>query len=125
MTVVHLLTQDVILRLCKFRDKDSRSLSFDQALKALRKNASGTDRLKDVETRIKEYRRLTMNLGAHRDASVAHLSKQGSAHLKPPLQMFEAVRLAVDIVDDLSGERNPYQILNVNLRHEVLGENAA
>lgn len=124
MKVVHLLTQDVILRLCKFRDKNSRNLSFDQALKALRKKAPPTRPLTGIENRIKEYRQLTMNLDAHRDANVAHLSKRGPAHLKPPVQMFEAVRLAVAIVDDLSGARNQYGILDVDLRHEVLGEDS-
>lgn len=41
---IHLLAQnDIILRLCKFRDTDPRSVSFDQVLKARRRSMGQED----------------------------------------------------------------------------------
>jgi hypothetical protein len=53
MKFVQLLTNDIILRLCKFRDDNSMSLSFDQVNKALRKRAAKKERLDGIETRSK------------------------------------------------------------------------
>lgn len=55
MKFAQLLTNDIILRLCKFRDDNSMSLSFDQVNKVLRKRAAKKDRLDGIENNIKEY----------------------------------------------------------------------
>jgi hypothetical protein len=125
MKFVQLLGNDIILGLCKFRDKDSRSLSFDQVFKELRKRAASKGYVKDIETKMAEYRRLTLNLQSHRDTYIAHLSKRDHAHLNPPTEMLATIRMAVQITDALVGSRNSYKVLDVDLRAEVLGENAA
>jgi hypothetical protein len=119
---VQLLTNDIILRLCKFRDDNSMSLSFDQVNKVLRKRAAKKERLDSIESKIKEYRRLTHNMENHRNAYIAHLSKRDRNHLKTPLEMFEAIKLALQITDQLCGGENSYRVLNVDLRGMMFGD---
>ena len=121
---VHLVTNELTLRLCKFRDKDSRNLSFEQVFKTLKKKHIAVDQLNILEKQIKKYRQLTISLEAHRDAHVAHLAKRGTGHLKAPLEVLDAVRLAVEIVDIILGTRNEYRVLDVDLRRAVLDTDA-
>ena len=121
---VHLVTNELTLRLCKFRDKDSRNLSFEQVFKTLKKKHTVLDQLNSLEKQIKKYRQLTISLEAHRDTHVAHLAKRGTGHLKAPLEIFDAVRLAVEIVDIISGTCNEYRLLDVDLRRAVLSADA-
>ena len=51
--MAQLLTNDIILRLCKFRDDDSRSLSFDRVYKALRKREAKKEQVEGLEPIIK------------------------------------------------------------------------
>src|SRR5215510_792011 len=51
-----LFFDDIILRLCKFRDSDSRSLSFEQVAKELRKHSATKDRIEGFEPLMKEYK---------------------------------------------------------------------
>jgi hypothetical protein len=122
---VQLLVNDIILRLCKFRETDARSLSFDQVFKELRKRAASKDRVTGLETELKEYRRRTINLENHRDTYIAHLSKRDHTHLDPPVEILDTIRLAVRISDILAGSRNAYKVLNIDLRAEALGEAVA
>jgi hypothetical protein len=115
-----LLISDIILRLCKFRDDDSRSLSFEQVVKNLRKRSVTKNRVEDIEPLIKEYKTITQNIENHRNTYIAHLAKRDRTHLKPPSEIYEAIRLAVNITDKLSGDQNAYSIEGTDLRKAVL-----
>ena len=97
-----LLQGDIILRLCKFRDNDSRSLSFEQVVKDLRTRPATKDRVDGLEPLIKKYRAITQNIENHRDTYIAHCSKRDRTHLKPQIEIYEVIRLAVQITDLLS-----------------------
>src|SRR6266851_9422648 len=112
---VQLLINDITLRLCKFRDDDTRSLSFDQVYKVLRKRSASADRVTGLEQEIARYRQLTKNLESHRDAHIAHLSKRGRWHLKPLVEIHDSIRMAVTITDKLSAGPNTYKLLDIDL----------
>ena len=116
---VQLLINDITLRLCKFRDDDTRSLSFDQVYKVLRKRSASADRVTGLDQEIARYRQLTKNLENHRDAHIAHLSKRGGGHLKPLIEICDSIRMAVTITDKLSGGPNTYNLLDIDLRAEL------
>ena len=122
--IAQLLANDIILRLCKFRNDDSRSLSFVQVLKALRKREATQNRVDGLENMIKDYRRITRNLESHRDAYIAHLSKQDRSHLKPTVEVVTAIGLALEITDRLCGEKNSYRVFDLDLRQGSFGETA-
>ena len=119
MKFIQLLADDIILRLCKFRDDNSMSLSFVQVVKALRKRVAKRGRVDGIETQIKEYKRLTHNLENHRNAYIAHLSKRDRNHLRPTLEIVKAILLALDITDKLSGDENSYRLFDIDLRRAV------
>jgi len=124
MKFIQLLMNDIILRLCKFRDESSMSLSFIQVLKALRKRATTKQRVEDVEPEIKTYNQLTSNLDNHRNTYIAHLSKRDRAHLKPTVELSDAILLALQITDKLCGGRNSYKVHDIDLRQAVFGQAA-
>jgi len=118
---IHLLYNDIIIRLCKFRDKDNRSWSFNQAHKKLRKRSTSNISANDLADKIQSYRKATVNIDNHRNIYIAHRSKRDREHLKPP-DLLSLIRMAVGIVDDLSEPRPSYRLLDIDLRVEVLGE---
>ena len=120
LKILQLLTNDIIVRLCKLRDLDSRSLGFPEALKALRMKPIRTEDADKLAERLSEYERLTANLNELRNARVAHLAKRGMSQVELPVEMYDAVKLAVEITDELLGERCVYKIANLDLRAEVL-----
>lgn len=122
--ILSLVQNDIILRLCKFRDTDSRSVSFDQVLKARRKSM-GQEDITRIKHRIDKYRKLTRNLDEHRNAYIAHIAKRDRTHLRPPAEIKEVVRTAVEISDMLAGERTGYKLHDVDLRAEVLDEKSS
>lgn len=124
MKFVGLLTNDVILRLCKFRDDDSRSLSFKQVFKDLRKRSATSARAENLESMIKRYKSVTQNIENHRNTYIAHLSKRDRTHLKPPIEIIEAIHLSIEITDALSDSQNSYIIEGIDLRKTILGNRA-
>lgn len=120
--IAQLLTDDIILRLCKFRDDDSRSLGFEQVYKSLRKREAKKNRVDGLQDLIKEYRSLTKNLESHRDAYIAHLSKRDRDHLKPTVELANAIGLALIITDRLCGVKNSYEVLDLDLREDQFGD---
>jgi hypothetical protein len=122
---IQLLTNDIILRLCKFRDESSMSLSFIQVLKALRKRATTKSRVENIEADIKKYNSLTSNLESHRNAYIAHLSKRDRTHLRPPVELFDCIALAIEVTDKLCGCKNSYELLDIDLRRALFGETTA
>lgn len=114
-----LLIASLILRLCKLRDTDTRSLSFDQTIKSLRKRAASASRVVGLEPQVKQYRKLTENLEKHRDIRIAHLAKTGRGRLKPIVEIGDAVRLAVKIVDIISGFPVGYSAFGIDLRTDL------
>lgn len=115
-----LLSNDIILRLCKFRDNDSRSLSFEQVWKILRKRASTKERAASLESKIKDFKVQTQNLENHRDAYIAHLSKRDHTHLKPTTEILDTILLALQIIDGLCGEETSYKVLDVDVRKDAV-----
>ena len=116
---VRLLHDDIILRLCKLADDDSRSWSFIQAFKKLRKRSMHTLVESEVERRIKEFRDRVRPMREHRDSYIAHHSKRDRGHLKPP-ELLLAIRLAVEITDMLAEKQVSYGILAIDLREDIL-----
>ena len=114
-----LLIDDIILSLCKFREDDTRNVSFEQALKAWRKRAESAAYVDGVVDEIKSYRQITKNLDGHRQARIAHLAKRGGAHLKPTTEMRDAIVLALKIVDTFSGVATSYHVLDVDVRADL------
>lgn len=121
---MQLLHNDIILRLCKFRDKDSRSISFEQVKKKLEKKTENKNRYPHLDKMIKKYRELTINLENHRNSYIAHLSKSDKVHLKPTTEILTAIKMAVKIADDLVGAKNNFRVENIDLRVEILGDSA-
>jgi len=116
-----LLQDDVVLRLCKFADDDTRSWSFDQAHKRIRKRY-GTEATTTRFLALRErYREVLRPVEAHRNAYVAHRAKRDRLHLKP-IGFRDAARLAVEIVDVLAGEQCSYMLSDIDLRQELLGD---
>lgn len=116
MKLIRLLADDIILRLNKLRDKRRDCLGFSQVARALER---------DINAKLAQFETITENLNAHRNTYIAHQSKGSREHLSPPVEMLEAIRLAVEIGDDLSGDRNQYKMLETDLRAEVLGGQTA
>ena len=116
--MVQLLTNDIILRLCKFRDKDSRSFSFDQLLKDVKKSGN-QERLKKLTEKIKKFREQTKNIQRHRQFYVAHLSKQSRQDLRPITELRPVIKLAVEITDDFCEDTNQYEVGGINLRESL------
>jgi len=111
-----LLNRDIILRLCKLRDDDSRNLSFQQVWKSERKRSTRLAALDGVEVQIRRFGKLTQNLERHRSNYVAHLAKHAPDDLSPAFEITEATLLALTIVDRLLGERCEYTIEGIDLR---------
>ena len=114
-----LLVSSLILRLCKLRDTDTRSISFDQVVKVLQKRAATAGRVVGVAAALKKFRRLTENLEKHRDNYIAHLAKTGRSRLKPATEIRDAVRESARIVDILSGQKVSCEAFGVDLRTEL------
>jgi hypothetical protein len=109
MWVAHILLQDVILRLCKFDDDDSRSWSFEQAAKKLRKHKATEKRAEGYEELLKAYRKEIGHLTEqHRNNYIAHLTKTPSGKDKKPKPMTEAITQALAFIDNLAGKRTEY-----------------
>ena len=125
LKVISLLSNDVILRLGKFRDDDNRSWSFTQAAKALRKKSSTSRLAAAAEPIIEEFLQCTKRLEDYRNLSVAHIAKRGAGHLQPLTDLYRIVGIAVRVVDELSGGKQLYTAFEINLREQVLGEAAA
>jgi hypothetical protein len=125
LKILELLTNDIVVRLCKLRDPDAKSMGFPEALKALGTKPTRHQEAARLAERLAEYVRLTSNLNELRNARVAHLAKRGTVRVEPLVEMYDAVKLAVEITDGLLGERCVYQIANLDLRAEVLGHDAA
>lgn len=118
---IKLLHDDIILRLCKFADGDSRSWSFDQAHRKLCKRSNHQINESELKRRIKEFRDLVRPLREHRDAYIAHHSKRDRTHLKPP-ELRPVVRLAVEISDMLAAQDVKYEMSGIDLRADILGQ---
>lgn len=116
---IKLLHNDIILRLCKLADEDSRSWSFDQARRKLRKRCNHKFQDSKYESQIKDFRKLVRPIREHRDTYIAHHSKRDRTHLKPP-ELLPAIRLAVEISDSLAAENVGYRISNIDLRADIL-----
>ena len=102
----HVLLQDVILRLCKFDDDDTRSWSFDQVAKKLRKRKETEKRVAGFDDLLKAFRKAIAHLTQqHRDSYIAHLAKTPPGKDKQPMPITVAVNQALQIIDKLSGKR--------------------
>lgn len=117
---IRLLHDDVVLRLSKLAEDDSRSWSFSQALKKLRKHSAHTFVEATINNQIRKFRDLIRPIRDHRDSYIAHHSKRHRAHLKPP-ELLPAIRLAVEITDALAEHEVTYRLGDIDLRKDILG----
>jgi hypothetical protein len=119
--LMRLLQDDIALRLCKFTDDDTRSWSFEQAHKKIRKRHGNEDTTKQYLALRDQYRDAMRPIEEHRNSYIAHRSKRDRSHLKL-LDFREATRLAVEIVDVFAGQRCSYLLNNIDLRREILAD---
>ncbi len=125
MKVVSLLTDDIILRLCKLRDNDGRTLSFNQLSRHCSQGIADRARERDIRAKIRRFRGLTENLENHRNSYIAHLSSEPRSHLSPTTEIYDALREALEIWDILKGEVVSYKIVDLDLRIEIFKSEAA
>ncbi len=120
-----LLINDVVMRLCKFRDDDNRNWGFREVEKYMLKRSQLIDRATQAREPIKRFLASTRNLEAYRSQAIAHLAKQGASGIKFSTDLRNAVGLAVAVVDALSGKTLQYSLLTVDLRHTILSSSDA
>jgi hypothetical protein len=118
---VQLLLNDIVLRLVKYRDDDNRNWSFREVAKYLSKRKAYAARATEASAAIAKFVQRTKRLEDFRNRAIAHLTKQGPVGVSLPPDVTDAIRLALDIVDTLSGERNQYTLGAISLREVVLG----
>lgn len=104
MTYISLLTQDIVLRLCKLDDKPKESWSFERVAKNLGKWEA-------TKAKVKKYQEEISNLKEHhRNAFMAHLPRVRPENFKPAFNIADAIQQALAIYDQLSGERSTFMI---------------
>jgi hypothetical protein len=119
LKILRLLSDDLVLRLCKLRDRDKRSLNFQNVLGRASRRL-GPQQVQVIRDRISAYVRAVGNLNELRNKHIAHREPGYAWFLKPPTDMRRAIQLVVEITDDLSGERWEYHVAGLDLRAEVL-----
>ena len=107
--IAHVLTQDVILRLCKLGEdapKSSNSWSFDQVGKELCKRAATEKQVEGYEVLLKSYRSELGHLKEqHRNKYIAHLPKKPSGKDVQPKPITSAIPKGLAILDKFAGQK--------------------
>lgn len=104
--IAHVLIEDVILRLCKFDDDDTRSWSFDQVGKKLRKRKATKNQVEGHEKLLKSYSKQIGHLvEQHRNKYIAHLTAKPSGKDQEPKPITAAIQQALGILDKFCGHK--------------------
>lgn len=117
----HLLWQDIVLRLTKLDDDDSRSWSFMAVYQKEKKRAETKDQVRQMKVLLKEYGEVISHAKLqHRNTYIAHLAKTYPEKAEKPTDVRKAIAKAVEIVDVLAGRRVEYSSAGgaLNLRAE-------
>lgn len=116
---IHVLENDLILRLCRLDEDDKSKQCFRQALKSVRDDVAD-DIGKKIDKRIKAFRKKINPLKTTaRNSYIAHLAKKGA---KEPIDpnggqigssqnsFATLIQEAVEIVDDIAGQHMKYTL---------------
>jgi hypothetical protein len=125
LKVAELLFNDLVLGLCKLRDPDTRSASLHRALRVVRQRGLEPERAVAIKKRIAEYGRSVRNLVDLRNKLIAHRQVGTWWKLEMGTDIGQAIRLAVEITDDMLGEAVSYTVIGLDLRAEVIGRSGA
>jgi hypothetical protein len=118
--ILHLLSDDLVLRLCKLRDCDKRALTFHRVLEAARRDGLPDSEADLIDRCIAEFVASLGNLDELRNKHIAHRQSGHGWSIHNGTNITRAVELAVDITDRLCGERCDYRTAGLDLRAEVL-----
>ena len=121
--IMGMLVDHLYLELAKLGERKRDSCNFEQALRQLPDHR--TEQYKSLRGRINEYRCLIDALLEHRNKRIAHRAKAPWSDLRPPVEAPAALHPAVDLVDELTGKRNDYFFVDVDLRSSILDQHAA
>jgi hypothetical protein len=111
MVLIQSLIQDIVLRLCKLNDKRVDTWSFRQVVKHMKKNSPAQKMSEDIDPKIAQFENAIKDIKKyHRNNYIAHRSKTRSLPSNTSFNLREAIKLAIDVCDDLRGERVEYKI---------------
>ncbi len=116
LKLISLLTDDIILGLCKLGDADNRTASFFSQFNSI----VHPTRNDELGVRITHYVQRTKGLRRHQNWRIAHLSSEDRGKPTPLIELFDLVREAVEIWDVMSGDVKEYRLLEIDLREAVL-----
>ncbi|MFT5115732.1 MAG: hypothetical protein ACI8P9_005085 [Parasphingorhabdus sp.] len=118
LRVVHhvsLMDNDLAIKLCRLRDRDNRSICFEQAIKKYKRKIR-TERVDRLKTILDEFRNVTKEIKTTRDTKIAHFSKKYDGTM-PEYEDYEVgIEKAVQFVDELKGKKCEYYLFDMNLR---------
>jgi hypothetical protein len=120
--VALLMHDDVILRLCKLADEDTRSWSFDQAIKAVRNKTTADD--PELNRMVRAFKAAVRPIKLHRDQRIAHRAKRDRTNLTVS-DFAEPIQLALQILDRLSNSTVEYKIQDFDLRGPAMAARPA
>ncbi len=111
MILLQSLTQDIVLRLGKLGDTRRDTLSFMQVVKHIRKHGPVQNIPANIDSKIAQFEKEIEDIKVHhRNSYMAHISKSKPWPFKPSFNLREAIQLAIQICDDLHGEKMEYKI---------------
>ena len=123
MHLTLLLTQDIILRLYKLSDERKGTLSFKYISRHCSQSVVERRRDRALRPKLNNFRKLTKDPREHRHSYIGHLSSDDDrTHLAPLVNLYDAVREAVEIWDFLIGDKVTYSLHGeLDLRTAVFG----
>jgi hypothetical protein len=121
LKIMALLSDDLLLRLAKLGETRRDTWNFAQVVKQF----PNLTQRSALQRRVAEYQHLIVGIAGHRNRRIAHTSKASPATLEPTAEMLQAIHLAVDLVDEITGIRNTYEVAGLDLRLAALGSDAA
>ena len=122
--------RDIVGRLTALDDDTKNNRSFQTLFAALKREGLGPKRTKDLDGKIKAYRKLVNDLKvSHRNRYIAHVNTDVAVVprvLDDPVPFEAAASLAVNLLDDIIGRRVGYAFsmasdLKIDLRKALSG----
>lgn len=105
---VHLLHNDIVLRLCKLDDKRKDTWNYQQVLKIIPSGHFDPATLKELKSKIDEYVKSIDSIRSEqRHGFIAHLPKRKTGKISE-YDFKKSIGLAVAISDLFLGERNQF-----------------
>jgi len=118
MHVTFVLTNDLILGLCRLMDENSRTIGIRRYKNSRSRASSDHTVVRVKRRRLADFMKKALK---HRNCYLAHLSADDRSNLPPLTELYQALKDVVDIWDALMGERVSYSVCEIDLRSAVLG----